>query len=129
MKESCSLWEQILSFKRSSNLKRDIIVENQFLIQYSPFDVRRYTAFWLRHCIINAAGLIPMATSVLCLFLAVPWVDQWSVIVGFHSVLNTYVQIHKVQFYKKISIKSQIGCLMVFWSLITHSFVFVKGNP
>ena len=27
------LWEQILSFKRSSNLKMDIIVENQCLIQ------------------------------------------------------------------------------------------------
>ena len=35
-----SLWEQILSFKRSSHLKRDVIEENNCLIQLSPFDVR-----------------------------------------------------------------------------------------
>ena len=37
-----SLWEQILSFMRSSNLKGDIIVDNQCLIQYPPFDVRNF---------------------------------------------------------------------------------------
>ena len=34
-----SLWEQILSFQRSSHLKRDTIEENHCLIQKSPFNV------------------------------------------------------------------------------------------
>ena len=37
-----SLWEQILSFKRSSILKRDAIKEYHCLIQYSPFGARSF---------------------------------------------------------------------------------------
>ena len=37
-----SLLGQILFFMRSSNLKGDIIVENQCLKQYPPFDVRNF---------------------------------------------------------------------------------------
>ena len=43
LKERISfLWEQILSFKRSSILKRDAIEENYYLLQYSPFDGRNF---------------------------------------------------------------------------------------
>ena len=37
-----SLWEQIISFKRSSYSKRDAIEENHCLIQQSPFDVHNF---------------------------------------------------------------------------------------
>ena len=37
-----SIWEQILSFKRSSHLKMDAIEENHCLIQLSPFVVRNF---------------------------------------------------------------------------------------
>ena len=38
----CSLWEKILSFKRSSYLKRGAIEENRFLIKNYPFDVPNF---------------------------------------------------------------------------------------
>ena len=31
-------------------LKRDAIEVNHCLVQYSPFDVRTFSAFWLRRC-------------------------------------------------------------------------------
>ena len=30
--------------------KKHAIDENRCLIQYSPFDARNFSAFWLRHC-------------------------------------------------------------------------------
>ena len=44
---SRSIWEQILSFKINSHLKKNTIEEIHCLIQKSPFDVRNWSAFWL----------------------------------------------------------------------------------
>ena len=46
-----SLREQIISFERSSYLGRDEIEENNCLIQWSPFDVRKFFSVRVRHCI------------------------------------------------------------------------------
>ena len=50
--------EQILSFKRSSHFKRDVIEENHCLIEYI------FSAFWLRHCTIFNT-LIPIFVFTL----------------------------------------------------------------
>ena len=49
MDRICSLWEQILSFKRSSHLKREAIEENHCLIQQSPLDVGNFLGILVSH--------------------------------------------------------------------------------
>ena len=58
--------ERILFFKRSSNLKRDIIVGNHYLIQQSPFDVRNFNSV-----LATALVLFGLVCLLLCVCLSV----------------------------------------------------------
>ena len=50
-KEFAPSGSKFFPFREVPIMKRDAIGENHGLIQSSPFDVRNFSAFWLRHCV------------------------------------------------------------------------------